>query len=344
VAENFDDTPAAGDVEQAKTKRLRGRPHGITDAELIANRNFLVWLVENTWGSVGLELHRVKSPDGVRLALKEWERYQDQNALVGNILRPTTHSMDIKRLRALQLRRTRLVDSLYEADERRKQCQERLQKVEIIFVHQLTEEQRIIAEEERVKRKTALEGAENEYSACLQNLNKVSEEIKDGHAHVTRIQVVQFCRSARYSITPVNIANALAGLPYIGYRQSIKRCRRQKPIHAGGIAYQIVKVLQRIVDSRRQNKTLVKDAEQWLRKLRVSKSSQIFSAVEELRNKWYYLKPAIATVVSQKPLTRELPYKITTEYFRRSDQRSPLDSFFEEECRIVPDKIVTRTE
>lgn len=343
VADSFNQPPAADWIEDdPKTKKPRGRHQGIEDPKLLSNRHVLLSLLEGTWGSVGLNLRKVKKSDDVRRALTDWEPHRDANPIVATLLRPSERFMDIKRLRAMQSVRGKLVDSLYAADGRRHRCQEDLQKVEHLFAHELTPEQRATAEEQRIKRRTALERAEEEYLANQRKLNDLDEEIKDGRAYIARAQVVQFCRSGRYSINPENAANAFAGLPDIGYRQSIKRCRLHKPIYAGGGAYQIVRVLQRIVGSR-QNMTLVKHTERWLRKTRLRKPREIFAAIKELRKKWYYLKPAIEETVRRKFLSRELPYLIATEFYRRMSARTPVDSFFEEECRIVPDKIVSST-
>jgi len=350
--ENFETEPFEGSANfyrDAKVSRSRGRPLGMDDGRLLGNRDFLVWLLESTWSEVGLALRRVKTTAAVRIALQPWEQNRDAHSVVDALLRPTEHPTTPKKLRALEQRKAELGHLVQDADARRQECQKSLEKVDNVLTlleqdkkdervstltQELTEDQKAIAAKERIKRMTALENAEAEYvkhqAKCMDSI----EVLKDAYAYVAQIELVRFCNSSLYSINPLNVANALAGWPYLGHRQSIKRCRRSKPANAGNLPYIIVKILHRIISTRKQNAKLVQHAKQWLRTKRVSKSDALFNAVTGLRQNWYYLEHAISTVVDTRVLTRELPYKITTEYFRRLKARTSVDILFEEDERI----------
>jgi hypothetical protein len=335
VAET-DDVPVAGEMWHEEEKTARGRPRGITDPVLFGNRDYLVWLLENTWAEVGLNLLGVKNPSEVRHALREWEIYRDANPIVAALLRPTERALNGKRLRVLHRQRSQLIQSMLNVQERQKRCQERLEIAERVLAQELPEDQKNTLEEQLVKRAEALELAKAQFLAEQKRLKELDEEIKDGHAHIAQTELVRFRKSRRYTINPINTANALAGLPSIGYRQSIKRCRRRKAANAGGPPYQIFKVLLRIVNSPHRGKGLFQHAEQWLKKMRVTESNPNFHAVVELRWNAYFLKNAIEAVLKTKPSTTETPYKIATEYFKRLANRTALDLLLEEDLRIVP--------
>jgi hypothetical protein len=316
VEENLD-IPVAGEVWSEEVKRSRGRPKGITDSALFGNRAFLVWLLENTWAEVGLHLRWVKNAADVLLALRCWHDYRDGHAIVAALLRPAGRAMSSKSLRALQRRKTQLIKSMGNVQDWQKKCKERLDIVQRVLAQDLPSDQRHALEEEQAKRAEALLFAGAEYLAEQNKLKDLDEEIKDGHAYIAQTELIRFRKGRRYAINPLNIANALAGWPDIRYRQSIKRCRQEKALNAGSLPYQIFKVLQRIVDSPRAGKALAKYAEHWLKKIRVKKSNAIFHAVVDLRKNAYSLNKAIEAVSKTKSSTRELPYKITAEYFKR---------------------------
>ena len=73
--------------------------------------------------------------------------------------------------------------------------------------------------------------------------------------------------------------------------------------------------IERIVRSGTRKSELVKHAERYLRAQAKSKSY----AISELRKNWYYLQKAIQTVVEARTRSRDLPYAITKEYWRRKN-------------------------
>jgi hypothetical protein len=126
----------------------------------------------------------------------------------------------------------------------------------------------------------------------------------------------------------------MAGLPYIGWRQSVKRCQPHPAPGADGQSMQIFKTIHRIVRSCVRRSDLVGHAERWL-KSQKGKHKSLGTSV--LREKWYYLRWSIKTVLEAEPriVSRDLPFAITREYWKRSMKASNVDRLFEEEERIA---------
>jgi hypothetical protein len=155
--------------------------------------------------------------------------------------------------------------------------------------------------------------------------------LQDGEAYFARAEFVRFLRSHRYRLTPLNVANALAGLPYIGWRQSAKRCRKHEARGANGGAMQIFNTIRRIVQSCTRKSELIKHAERWLKAHSGTKSFGVL----ELRKDFYYLRWSIKTVLETGSRRRELPYAIAREYWKRKSTPSNVDLLFAEEESIV---------
>jgi len=59
-------------------------------------------------------------------------------------------------------------------------------------------------------------------------------QIRDLEPSFARHELFRFLKSKRYEITPESLANATAGLPYMGWRQSMRRCKERKSLIANG--------------------------------------------------------------------------------------------------------------
>jgi hypothetical protein len=152
----------------------------------------------------------------------------------------------------------------------------------------------------------------------------------DGEAHFARVEFLQFCRSRRYRLNPLNVANALAGLPFIGCRHSIKRCRKW-PDNSGGLSYGIYRILQRIGSGNIRRSELIRDAERFLRGRHPGKSF----AIPDLREHWYYLRRSISVVLQQGIPMSRLASAISREYWKRKLNPNAVDRAFSTDERIV---------
>lgn len=317
--------------DQAAAKSTPGRPVSIDDGRLWGQREFLVGLLESTWSHVGWTLSTIKTVADVPSALQEWEERREQNYLVKTLLRPTDRNASATALREHRKR-------LRHANRRQRDAYDALEKPIDLFERsfrliagQYSESQCEAIGEAIKERARALARFGAEYLALQESQKELQEEVLDYEASFARAEVVDFCLSKRYRLTPLNVANAIAGLPDIGWRQSAKRCGAIKRKALKGQSYEIFEVIQRLVNSNTRRSELVRDAEKWLRSAR----SNGWDGVAELRRRWYYLSRAIRTVLEQKVQRRKLPFLILQEYWKRRGHPSLVDSAFEEEESIV---------
>jgi hypothetical protein len=155
--------------------------------------------------------------------------------------------------------------------------------------------------------------------------------IRDGEAYFSRAEFLRFCLSKRYSLNPFNVAKALAGLPFIGCRQSAKRCRKW-PEDSAGLSYGIFCILKQIVNANVRRSDLIGDADEWL-EMRVPKGNKY--AIADLRENRYYLRRSIRAVLEQRTNRARLPGAISREYWKRKSNPTALDRAFAGDERIV---------
>jgi hypothetical protein len=321
---------------QEKPKPQPGRPIAIDDGRLLGARDHLVWLFEVTWADVGERVPWIKKPSDVLDAIRVWD---NPNLSTGNhyiakcLLRPSSIPVTQKWLNARRFELGKLNSAVREVYEAREKCREALEKAERALSDQLSDSDKAAVLDQISRRGEKLSGAKAEYDSLEKQQRELQELVLDGEASFAREEFARFCGSNRYRFEPMNIANALAGLPYIGWRQSATRCKKHPSTHGEGQSIQIFRTIERIVRSCVRRSDLAGHAEKYLRDKKIKKSL----GVSELRKKWYYLRWSIKTVLDADPRvsTRNLPFAITREYWRRTSRPSNVDALFEEEERIV---------
>ena len=340
------------------TKRRRGRPEGIDDDSLFASREYLLHVAGTSWPDILLPLQKIKDAADVRSALRSWEPYRDSNPVISSLLRETTRTATPKRLRDLEKQRALQIDVLQASDERRKRARASFEKTSILStpllrsdgaseskpversasearasITRLTTDQEAVIDKQWVRHASEWDTTEGNYNSEKKKLDDLLNEIRDCHAYIVQAETVLFCRSGRYAFTPVNLANALAGLPHIKYRQSIKRCGLWDTDN--GPLYRSIGIVERIVLSCENLTKLGSHAKEWLTSIRISKSGKNFFAVSQLGENFYYLNQAIEAVVPTKPRSDEIAVRIIADYYRRCGARGPADLLFEQDERIV---------
>lgn len=325
MAENISDFDS-----EISPKKPLGRRLGIEKNRLWGVREHLVWLIETTWDQAGVELPTIKTADEIPNMLRIWKDRSTEH-VISALLRSSSVPATSKQLRAQRRDLGKLNEKVRCALEEVEKRVGSLERAMWIDTTRLSEGEQIVVDDEIRKRVAVAVRAVNEYWALKDQQNALENLVKDGEAYFARAELVHFCRSKRYRLRPLNIANALAGLPFIGWRQSAKRCKNWKSAGEKGVSYQVFEIIRCIVASNTRRLELVRDAELWLRSRRSTKST----GVSDLQQHWYYLRRSIQTELDKGISRRYLPSAISKEYWRRKSNPSPVDLAFAEEEIIV---------
>jgi hypothetical protein len=318
----------AEDAEEGLESAL-GRKQAIDDGRLWGQRDALLFLVEVTWPDIGGKLPRIKTPSDVYEALKVWEVQNRHNTsyVAQTLLRSSASPATANVLNERRRRRDELHAAYLEAEKSRNECRRALETAQRALSPDLTDSDKASVEEQIAKRTERLVKAEADLTTAQTRDLEMQGLIEQGEAYFARAEFARFCKSKRYRLTPLNVANALAGLPYIGWRQSMQRCQRQVCPGVNGGAMQEFNAIRQVVQTRSRKSQLVKHAEQWL----VSNGKTKSHTVAELRKNWYYLQKAIKAALEARTRRRDLPYVITKDYRDRQARATNVDRLFAEE-------------
>lgn len=311
-------------------KKRLGRNLGIEDGRLFDVREHLVWLIETTWDQAGCKLPTINGPDEIPTVLQIWKDRSSEH-VTSALLRSSSGPANSARLRAQRRDIGKLNEKVRCALEEVEKRVESFERFLRIDAPRLSEGEQIVVDDEIRKRVAEAIHAVNEYFALQDQQKALENLVKDGEAHFARAELVRFCRSKRYRLSSLNIANALAGLPLIGWRQSAKRCKKWKSVGEKGVSFQVFEIIRRIVASNTRRPGLVRDAELWLRNRRTSESA----GMADLHKNWYYLRRSIQTELDRGTSRRNLPSAISIEYWRRKSSPSTVDLAFAEDEIIV---------
>ncbi len=171
------------------------------------------------------------------------------------------------------------------------------------------------------------------YRTLDESRKQLEVQIQELEPSFARQELFRFVRSKRYEINGENLANATAGLPYMGWRQSMRRCKKTKSANANGCAAQIFKTIRYLVGnaSDKSEKSLVAH----FRRQIPSLPSRYKFPKGEFADKWLYLERAIRKACRSKPHPKFLHFEITERYFAQLKSFSPQDKALAVQNRLV---------
>lgn len=227
----------------------------------------------------------------------------------------------------------------------------------------ITPENRQIASEEASKRKGQLDAAETICEEIRREQVEYENALADQEAFYFRQQILQFvqqCKPAastgkqRYALTPRNVANAIAGLPYVTARRSAEICAKLATTVPEMRNYRVFTFVKSVWTRRhergalsltewfkREIKKLPKfelaernpniDEEGENKKKRMPNQFRIY-----LGENWYYLKKAVEECSRLKLALRDMPYEITKKFIILSmHPETPVEPIRAERERIT---------
>jgi hypothetical protein len=200
---------------------------------------------------------------------------------------------------------------------------------------------RVVSQEtERQKRK--LDSLEQESRKADLEYHRLETILLDQEAFFFRSQLLDFRRKADYEFTPRNVANALAGLPYITSRRSAELCSAMKSEIALSGNYELLIFISSIW--KRYNKGANLTVIDWFKlKIRELPKHKIIKRKKmenffrtNLAEKWFFLQRVLENFQRSKLPPGFVPYAIIREFLRQSvNPESPADSILAANNKIT---------
>lgn len=162
-------------------------------------------------------------------------------------------------------------------------------------------------------------------------------QIRAGETYIYCSELLDFLQGKRRpALTPMNLANALAGLPDMRWRQSDARCskmreKKHNPLHPYAIFLTIQLLCELVTGKRGQSR-----ADSF--RVALARLPQNYHR-DLLCSRWRDLRLAIEEVFSGKPEAGFVPYVLTSAYLRNANRlKTPLDNVLDAKESVVLSK------
>lgn len=312
--------------ETGESRKGRGPQTELPDPQLITRREDFVRVFEGLWGEIGWGLQKCKRADDliqILLPLSEIEFIRKRASLF--LREPSVQVQDVN-LRALRAELQDAEQSGQRLDASIRQSLEYLRRLNNALVRARPSHTRLIKREQKRGRKYVSQASvdRQHWSQTQKDLDGQVFKLEGDFA---RVQTFDFLSEKRYALTPLNLANAVSGLPYMGWRQSMHRCIGHKSQAANRLDYEIFKAISFISkDAKRTSLDVLtshfRDG--------IFRLPNRFHAVrdefplrgdvpvkDELASKWFYLESAIRRAFQNKPRPKAYAFEIAKYYFRQ---------------------------
>lgn len=307
-----------------------GRPSLIEDPNLHNRRDQLVQNLEAYWGEIGWKIQRCKTPDELIPILCALSLGTDDAILAFNMLYGTPPSSSAS-LRKARRESRELIRPRRAAQQLQRDSEERLSHAQMASALATASQLPLVLEELGLRQLEAQQRRE-QYREIDERDNALLAEIKLGGGSFARGELLRFLKSKRYELNPLNLANAMAGLPYMGWRQSMRRCSKERCISANGLNYQIFKSIRYLLSNARK-KTEPALIEHFRKSIPLLPRRHKLPK-KEFAEKWFFLERAIREVCRLKIHPKSLPFEITKHYFKQTRMQSAPDILLAERAKL----------
>jgi hypothetical protein len=327
----------------SRQESSQNRPSRIlkpTDPELISARNHLVQALEQVWPQLGWNLEN-PDPTALRSVLKI---LPEGPAAALSLLRHGSSSRGtrVEFRGTFQKERRRVQSDIERIQNEIGRTHTHFQALDRMLKNPLTRSQRKALRKDRVLAVETIKILEIDKSRLMEASEALRVKARERDEEHTFSELLNFCQSHRSRVTPRRTANALAGLPLIGWRQSAKRCSdyaakyekyRGRP--AGGIRYETVQMLRRaFYNWDPKERSLIHEVESYLRR----RTSTPTWVVRDLCKNWRFLRKAIGKVRINERERDKFPYLVAAKYFEALEGKLPESERYlaEKECLQPP--------
>lgn len=318
-------------VSQEPGKR-RGRRTPLSSAQLHNRRDQLVQIFEGSWSELGWELPRCKKAEDLSMIFRPLAESRSWIAEVIEIFcRPSTETFSTSALRQVRSERRRLAKPFQLAEESVRLAAERLHRLDGVFTQAQGRSHRIVKRARKQRRKE-LRKSLVEHRRLTDAEKRLKTRLNTLEGSFARQELMRFIKSKRYEVTPVNLANAVAGIPHMGWRHSMRRNVSTPPVSQNGQTYQVFKALRYLLTTlkKKTEKGLVKSFRESIPLL----PGRYKLPREEFSRNWLYLERAIRQSFRAKLPRKALPFAVTKRYFVQLRTQTHLDIILAEQAQI----------
>lgn len=313
--------------------RRRGRPSEIGPETLRRNVIELQFVLEENWGVVGWLLLQAKNISDVQAAFRKIV-----NPRCG-LLEPFTDSLTLEttpaELRQLRKREEEASERYRRNFKRRRFVKEKFERVFRAETDESDPVKRVQLQMIRGGLAHDYEEAESLQQSSFAEWNSLRAERRQREAHFAQSEILRFIQSTRREFTPLNVARAMAGLPFNTARISCERCTRHDIDLPHGLAFQIFQAIESVLQEPISD--LGGSIDSMRDRLLKGRGNKL-PAAAELRRNWYFLESAIRSAARDVVAPRgSIVYRVFAKYCTTSTSHSVTEATLAEAQRLLKD-------
>lgn len=244
----------------------------------------------------------------------------------------------------------KLSEATYKAYEKHQRTLEVLRQAEMA-ANQCSKASLKVFKKERARRRRQAKRADERYSTLNQEANTLRAELESVEAAYAQSELLSLVKTKRYSYTPLHLADGMAGLPYMGWRQSASRCyredmrrlrlrpkeeRKQRCQFAGGLWYTIFVMIRKIIEPQMSAATITSELARAVARMNDPRKQYVKDFLTE---NWFFMKRAIQSEYKVSPYSKSLPFRISAAFQKQMQCQSPEDRVLREmgklNCKTV---------
>jgi hypothetical protein len=304
-------------------KKKRGRPT-IPSNLLLGNRNSWLHLLEECWPEVGWPLHcirkqRTATIDDIQRVLKPLMG-KPNGGLASAFYRDSFEACTTRDIRAnnkiLSKLHSRILATQALRDTQDRLCREvdmaLKQSGELPITNPKVNE---AIQVEVTRRKEALANISEKLRILEGELAALEKKVLDQESYVYRSELLDFLHSrGRYAVEPVPLANALAGLRQMRWRQSYVRCSKMLNNSEPHLWYRTIATIRRIW--KRRDKDFSEAPVEFFRNSLVKLPKKSGYVRQFLWENWRGLRLAIEEGWNSKHPAESIPFILTAKFIQ----------------------------
>ena len=296
----------------------RGRSQGMTDEALHRKRADLNFILEQNWGLIGWELQRAKSQVDIRDAFSLITEHH--HPLLDALRHAPTQHATSDALRTLRKELAEVRDQSRNAYLALKCAKQNAEYARSAVNGNEDHIARLDLQRLLDEMETRHTCAMTDSASIRKRHVELDSQLVEQEAYFAQSQLLNFIQSGRREFTPLNLAMAMAGLPYLTARVSCERCSAIKPREESGQTFRMFQAVEAVFVR------LPRDADEEVERMRsylLHSRRKKETHIVELRKHWYFLESAIRTVCQNTKTPKgALPFRIFAEYQRRFGRQS----------------------
>ncbi|HKF51596.1 MAG TPA: hypothetical protein VKB26_04745 [Candidatus Acidoferrales bacterium] len=294
------------------SNRKRGR-RTTADNFLLGARNGWLSFFEKTWHEIGWQLLQIRmrgmgTMEEVR-KIFEPVRGKPEFHCADSFLRAAPQAGEGKERRANVKRAVALQREIHKMRSQQQELESTCVYAEIA-VKQAGENERAIIEADASQKQKRLRDVKDKLLIAENESNELERQVREQETHLYCSELLGFLCTGKYAVKPLPLANSLAGLPQMGWRQSLARCSKMPPTFSQvQYPYGILRAILRIwkLRAKRPELSIVDLFHEEIPELR----KQDREARTYLSEGWRDLRMAIDQCSREEQSDDFMPYAIT---------------------------------